>query len=189
MQSTRSALTCLSRRTMIQLGSLGLGSSTASLLAANPAAGSRPDTACIMFFLDSGPSHHETFDPKPEAPQPVRGQFDAIDTAVAGLRICDRLPLLAAQDVAAYGKPPGARQLELGEAGEGEAGEQRRLRGDVQEVVLDDLEFAPGEVEALQLLRRFERVGRGGDHRAGVLRGVCAIFFAVLAGRILSALI
>ena len=97
MQSTRSALTCLSRRTMIQLGSLGLGSSTASLLAANPAAGSRPDTACIMFFLDGGPSHHETFDPKPEAPQPVRGQFDAIDTAVAGLRICDRLPLLAAQ--------------------------------------------------------------------------------------------
>ena len=97
MQSIGSDLTFLSRRTMIQLGSLGLGSSAASLLAAPPTPGARPNTSCIMFFLDGGPSHHETFDPKPEAPQAVRGQFDAIDTAVAGLRICDRLPLLAAQ--------------------------------------------------------------------------------------------
>ena len=82
---------------MIQLGSLGLGSSVASLSAAPPGPGPRPNTSCIMFFLDGGPSHHETFDPKPEAPQSVRGQFDAIDTAVAGLKICDRLPLLAAQ--------------------------------------------------------------------------------------------
>ena len=97
MQPIGSDLTFLSRRTMIQLGSLGLGSSVASLSAAPPAPGPRPNTSCIMFFLDGGPSHHETFDPKPEAPQSVRGQFDAIDTAVAGLKICDRLPLLAAQ--------------------------------------------------------------------------------------------
>ncbi len=50
-----------------------------------------------MFFLDGGPSHHETFDPKPQAPQTVRGQFGVIDTAVSGFRICDRLPLLAAE--------------------------------------------------------------------------------------------
>ncbi len=50
-----------------------------------------------MFFLDGGPSHHETFDPKPEAPAGVRGEFGAVDTTVPGLRICDRLPLLAAQ--------------------------------------------------------------------------------------------
>lgn len=97
MQPIGSDLTFLSRRTMIQLGSLGLGSSVASLLAAPPAPEPKPNTSCIMFFLDGGPSHHETFDPKPEAPQAVRGQFGAIDTAVAGLRICDRLPLLAAQ--------------------------------------------------------------------------------------------
>ena len=88
-------LSLLSRRTMIQLGSLGLGGAASSLMAAPPA-GSRPDTSCIMFFLDGGPSHHETFDPKPEAPENVRGQFGTIDTSVPGLRICDRLPLLAA---------------------------------------------------------------------------------------------
>ncbi len=80
---------------MIQLGSLGLGGAASSLVAA-PSADTRPDTSCIMFFLDGGQSHHETFDPKPEAPETVRGQFGTIDTAVPGLRICDRLPLLAA---------------------------------------------------------------------------------------------
>ena len=55
------------------------------------------DTACIVFFLDGGPSHHDTFDPKPEAPSAVRGEFGVIETAVPGVRISDRLPLLAAQ--------------------------------------------------------------------------------------------
>jgi len=94
MHSPGPDLSLLSRRTMLQLG--GLGTVGGSVLAA-PAAEPRPDTSCIMFFLDGGPSHHETFDPKPEAPQSVRGQFGTIDTAVPGLRICDRLPLLAAE--------------------------------------------------------------------------------------------
>ena len=96
MHPLQSDLSLLSRRTMIQLGSLGLGGAASSLLAA-PAAKPRPDTSCIMFFLDGGPSHHETFDPKPEAAENVRGQFGAIGTTVPGLQICDRLPLLAAQ--------------------------------------------------------------------------------------------
>merc|ERR1711964_135952 len=55
------------------------------------------DTACIVFFLDGGASHLDTFDPKPEAPAEVRGQFGAIDTSVPGVRLCDQLPLLAKQ--------------------------------------------------------------------------------------------
>ncbi len=96
MHPSSPELSLLSRRTMIQMGSLGLAGATTSLQA-GPDAGRRPETSCIMFFLDGGPSHHETFDPKPQAPQTVRGQFGVIDTAVSGFRICDRLPLLAAQ--------------------------------------------------------------------------------------------
>lgn len=36
-----------------------------------------------------GPSHLDTFDPKPEAPAEVRGPFQAIDTATRGLQICE----------------------------------------------------------------------------------------------------
>ena len=96
MHPLQSDLSLLSRRTMIQMGSLGLAGAASSLSAA-PSPGPRPDTSCIMFFLDGGPSHHETFDPKPEAAENVRGQFGAIGTSVPGLQICDRLPLLAAQ--------------------------------------------------------------------------------------------
>jgi hypothetical protein len=55
------------------------------------------DTACIVFFLDGGPSHLDTFDPKPDAPAEIRGEFGVIDTSVPGIRISDQLPLLAKQ--------------------------------------------------------------------------------------------
>jgi hypothetical protein len=55
----------------------------------------RPETACIVFFLDGGPSHHDTFDPKPDAPAEVRGEFGVIETSVPGIRVSDQLPLLA----------------------------------------------------------------------------------------------
>ena len=102
MSAPQSSISLLSRRTMIQLGALGLAAhGTAKSVGAKPAAKnehrSRRDTACIMFFLDGGPSHHETFDPKPEAPAEVRGEFGAIETSVPGLRITDQLPLLARQ--------------------------------------------------------------------------------------------
>jgi hypothetical protein len=41
------------------------------------------------------PSQIETFDPKPDAPVEVRGEFGCIPSSVAGLSVCDRLPLLA----------------------------------------------------------------------------------------------
>lgn len=53
--------------------------------------------ACIVFFLDGGPSHHETFDPKPNAPSQVRGEFGTTHTSLPGLQIGDRLPQLAQQ--------------------------------------------------------------------------------------------
>jgi len=43
-----------------------------------------PAKACILVWLDGGPSHYETFDPKPQAPVEVRGNFHPISTKVPG---------------------------------------------------------------------------------------------------------
>ena len=40
-------------------------------------------------------SHHDSFDPKPEAPDDIRGKYGQIDTVVPGLRVSDKLPLMA----------------------------------------------------------------------------------------------
>lgn len=53
------------------------------------------NTACILLFLDGGPAHHETFDPKPQAPAEVRGEFGAIATTVPGVFVSEHLPCLA----------------------------------------------------------------------------------------------
>jgi hypothetical protein len=45
--------------------------------------------------MDGGPTHFETFDPKPEAPVEIRGEFQAINTNVPGIQICEHLPQLA----------------------------------------------------------------------------------------------
>src|SRR5262249_53872396 len=50
-----------------------------------------------LVFLGGGPSHHDTFDPKPDAPAGIRGEFTPISTAVPGIQISSALPLLAAQ--------------------------------------------------------------------------------------------
>lgn len=55
-----------------------------------------PRAKSVLFlFLFGGPSQLDTFDPKPEAPAEVRGEFHPIDTAVSGVRICEHLPLFA----------------------------------------------------------------------------------------------
>jgi hypothetical protein len=49
----------------------------------------------VLVFLTGGLSHIDSFDMKPDAPEGIRGEFRPIDTAVAGLRICEHLPELA----------------------------------------------------------------------------------------------
>ena len=57
---------------------------------------SRPKVKnCILIWLAGGPSHIDTFDPKPDAPADVRGEFKPIDTAVPGLKISEVFPKLA----------------------------------------------------------------------------------------------
>ncbi len=92
----------LPRRDFLQLGlggTLGLGlPGLLRLKAAEAATARKPAAArtnCIMIWLDGGPSHYETFDPKPDAPAEIRGSLGAIPTAVPGLQFCEALPALA----------------------------------------------------------------------------------------------
>lgn len=87
----------LRRRDFIQTGiggALGLGLCDLLRLRAaeKPKAG---PTNCIMVWLDGGPSHYETFDPKPNASSGVRGEFSAISTSVPGIHYSEAVPHLA----------------------------------------------------------------------------------------------
>jgi uncharacterized protein (DUF1501 family) len=76
-------------------GTLGLALSPLfeRQLAAAGASGVRAKR-CVLLWLNGGPSHIDTFDPKPGAA--TGGPFKAIDTAVPGLSLCEHLPKLAA---------------------------------------------------------------------------------------------
>ncbi len=51
---------------------------------------------CILIWMDGGPSHFETFDPKPDAPAEFRGEFSHIDTAIPGTLYSEHMVKLAA---------------------------------------------------------------------------------------------
>jgi uncharacterized protein (DUF1501 family) len=53
------------------------------------------DVNCIMLFLCGGPSHIDTWDPKPDAPAEVRGPFAATQTNVTGIRLAETFPRMA----------------------------------------------------------------------------------------------
>jgi hypothetical protein len=87
----------LGRRAWLRLGGLGLlGLSLPRLLRADatPAAPAAA-RSCVLFLLHGGPSQLDTWDPKPDAPAEVRGEFRPIATTVPGLRVCEHLPRLA----------------------------------------------------------------------------------------------
>ena len=48
-----------------------------------------------MIWLDGGPSHYETFDPKPAAPSEIRGEFKPISTSIPGVQFSEAMPQLA----------------------------------------------------------------------------------------------
>src|SRR5262249_47801341 len=97
----------LTRRDLLHVGSLGLlgrglrGWSSLSRVEAGDAlpSSSLPGfgraKSCILLFLYGSPSQLETFDPKPEAPQEIRGEFGCIASSVPGLNVCERLPRLS----------------------------------------------------------------------------------------------
>jgi hypothetical protein len=94
------------RRDFLQIGlggTLGLGFCDLLRLRAGAAevaaaAGTmRPGSGvnCILVWMDGGPSHYETFDPKPDAPVEIRGEFKPIPTRIPGVQFSECLPQLA----------------------------------------------------------------------------------------------
>ena len=92
------------RRDFLRIGALGgvsfLGGGLTfgqSLRAAesNDASRGRSPKKAIFVNLSGGPSHLDTFDPKPDAPDTHRGEFAAIETCVPGVRFSELLPGLA----------------------------------------------------------------------------------------------
>src|SRR4051812_96745 len=90
----------LSRRAVLRVGGAGLfGLSFPQLLAAATAPKARDRaTARAVIFLHQwgGPGQHETFDPKPDAPDNVRGWYKATKTKLPGVIFGERIPKLAA---------------------------------------------------------------------------------------------
>jgi len=83
----------LTRRDFLHAGALSALGLT--LAQAQAAEGRDKDVNCIMLFLVGGPSHIDTFDPKPKAPAEVRGPFQPIQTNVAGFEISEIFPKVA----------------------------------------------------------------------------------------------
>ena len=94
----------LDRREMLKVGGLSVGGlSLPQLLSSTSKADS--DSAksngfgrakrCIMLYLSGGHPQHDMFDPKPDAPAEIRGEFDTIDTTVPGIRMGEHCPLTA----------------------------------------------------------------------------------------------
>ncbi len=88
-----------SRRWFLQTGLAGIaGLSLPDILRgrAQAAGGNKPSRkAVILFWLSGGPSHLDTWDPKPDAPAETRGPFGSIATKLPGVRFSEHLPLQA----------------------------------------------------------------------------------------------
>jgi hypothetical protein len=86
----------LDRRRFLRFGTVALGGLGLSHLVAAgpPRARAR---ACVLLYMDGGPSHIDLFDLKPDAPAEVRSPFKAVATTVPGTRVCEHLPRVARQ--------------------------------------------------------------------------------------------
>src|SRR5262245_39218512 len=86
------------RRDFLRLGHLAFGGGLFQALLAGRAAAARPRArACILLFQVGGPYQCDTFDPKPTAPEEVRGPFRPVASKVPGIQLTEALPELAKQ--------------------------------------------------------------------------------------------
>src|SRR2546422_833279 len=97
------------RREFLRVGSsamLGMSLPQIFALQASAPSGAAPKAAkkgfgkaksVIFLFLQGGPSHLDIWDPKPDAPSNIRGEFKAIKASVDGIQLSETMPLLAKQ--------------------------------------------------------------------------------------------
>lgn len=99
---TRKQTNCegVTRRDCLQLGlgtifGGGLAHALSMTASASESASTATAKSCILVWLDGGPTHYETFDPKPEAPEEIRGELSPIDTKISGVQFSEHLKQLA----------------------------------------------------------------------------------------------
>src|SRR5262245_44193961 len=89
----------IGRRQLLQAGGMSLFGAGMSDLLRLEAMASRARMAramsVVFIFQSGGPSQHETFDPKPEAPDKIRGAYGVIPSRNPDLIVCEYLPKLA----------------------------------------------------------------------------------------------
>lgn len=95
----RNSLKTMNRRGFVKAGILSsIGLSLSDLLKIEAQTKSEgkfvsQEKSVIILWMRGGPSQHETWDPKPNAPSEYRGEFNPIDTNVSGIQICEHLPM------------------------------------------------------------------------------------------------
>ncbi len=89
----------VTRRDFLQVGGLA-AIGLPALLRSEARAADTPSTATaksvILVFLGGGLSHHDSFDPKPDAPGEVKGKYSTIATKMPGVRYGELMPRMAA---------------------------------------------------------------------------------------------
>ena len=93
------------RRALLKTGALGLcglaaaGGTQATLAAPISSTAEYPGFGrakrCLLLYIYGAWSQLDTFDPKPQAPAEIRGEFSAIDSCLPGVQVCEHLPRTA----------------------------------------------------------------------------------------------
>src|SRR5579859_3252503 len=87
----------VARRDFLRVGSLGLAGLSLPLLLRSEAQAKSKSRArsVILVYLGGGLSHHDSFDPKPDATDEIRGKYKTIDSNVAGLKVGELMTRMA----------------------------------------------------------------------------------------------
>ena len=96
---TRGNARTINRREAIRIGAVGLGGLTLPTLLRGQESSSSTIVptakSAIILFLSGGPAQMDMWDPKPDAPEEVRGTFAPIQTRVPGVLLSEHLPRMA----------------------------------------------------------------------------------------------
>src|SRR6478736_3753459 len=82
----------LTRRTLLQIGGAALLGAAAGRASAGSRRAPGKVRSVVLIDLFGGPSHLDMFDPKPDAPAEIRGEFRAIRSALPGILVSEHLP-------------------------------------------------------------------------------------------------
>ncbi|WP_339907516.1 DUF1501 domain-containing protein [Symmachiella dynata] len=100
LKSIPDSLEAWKRRDLLQAGALGAlglsarGASWANATEAVPPAAGRAKR-CLLLYIYGAWSQLDTFDPKPDAPEEIRGEFGSVQSCLSGVRVNEYLPQTA----------------------------------------------------------------------------------------------